>query len=422
MRVWLRAQNKNGSVGTWIEATSHPKQQNPSKDPQPYFISLPTRASTMQYAAYAALMSHAYKISGHSTRSTEYKESAIKAFNWAIVPQNRVNKKWQVKYYTNAQNKRFETSKYTQEQAHQKGLKTQYDLYSYTEGLLKSEPTFKAALNLFMLTDDPHYSRFMKTHKKAFSHAANNIKWYASSFLFAEILTFNKPILIPYQQQLSRAALKDANNSLQEMNSYAYRNPWYPVNTGHYTKMGWGTWHPLRQAKKFVLAHYISNNEKYKNAAFLCNDFQLGCNAMGRSMTSGLGSIYPVKFLDLISYSDEHEEFVPGITPYLLTYGIYHNVKKLAFNLKVDSRADHNFSGLNTSILGDVDQVLPIYRRFGNLEGLSVPQDEYTVHETIGPAVAVTAYLIDKDMKPSQELKNKRPKKFTELKGLVPTP
>ncbi|MCH2208414.1 MAG: hypothetical protein MK132_21445 [Lentisphaerales bacterium] len=117
-----------------------------------------------------------------------------------------------------------------------------------------------------------------------------------------------------------------------------------------------------------------------------------------------------------------HEEFVSGITPYLLTYGVYYNTKNLAFNLKVKPRPDHAFKGLDTDILGDVDKIQPIYRRFGNLEGLSVPQDEYTVHETIGPAAGVTAYLLEKGFMPSEESKNKKPKRFKELKGLLPTP
>ncbi len=37
----------------------------------------------------------------------------------------------------------------------------------------------------------------------------------------------------------------------------------------------------------------------------------------------------------------------------------------------------------------------PIWRRRVNLEGLHVPSGEYSVSETIGPALAVTAYLAD---------------------------
>ena len=245
----------------------------------------------------------------------------------------------------------------------------------------------------------------MEESQAEFSKTLNNISWYRSPFFFSELFSFDKKSLIRFQIQMAQTVEKEANILLQQMNNYAYRNPWWKVNTGYYTHMGWGTWHPLRKARLFVMAHFATNKQQFKDAAFLCNDFQLGCNALGRSMTSGLGSVYPTKFLDLPSYTDNIEEFVPGITPYQLTYGIYYRVKNLAFNLKIGPRKDHAFSGLNTQILGDVDQIQPIYRRFGNIEGLSVPQDEYTVHETISPAAGVTAYLLDKGFMPSEELK-----------------
>ena len=39
-------------------------------------------------------------------------------------------------------------------------------------------------------------------------------------------------------------------------------------------------------------------------------------------MTSGLGRVYPVSFLDLPSYVDGIAEYVPGITPYRWNYGM----------------------------------------------------------------------------------------------------
>jgi hypothetical protein len=344
-------------------------------------------------------MANAYNIAGQKDKSTEFLESSIKAFKWAIDSNNTLNKTWEATSQTGKKQK-----------------------YSYKEPELKHDMTFKAALNIFILTNDRAYLKIMEKTKSQFTQKVNNMKWQGSPFFFAELLTASKRPLLRYQMQLAQQIEKEANQLLEEMNTYAYRNPWWKLNTGHYTAMGWGNWHPLKQARIFVMAHFATNKKKYKDAAYLCNDYQLGCNPLGRSMTSGLGTIYPVKFLDLISYADTHEEFVPGITPYLLTYGIYYNVRNLVFNLKIKGRADHAFAGFNTEILGNVDHVQPIYRRFGNIEGLSVPQDEYTVHETIGPAVGVTAYLIDKGFMPSEALKNRKPKKFPELKGLVPTP
>ena len=42
----------------------------------------------------------------------------------------------------------------------------------------------------------------------------------------------------------------------------------------------------------------------------------LTINPQGVTLTSGLGRVYPVAFLDLPSYVDGIAEYVPGITPY----------------------------------------------------------------------------------------------------------
>jgi endoglucanase len=153
--------------------------------------------------------------------------------------------------------------------------------------------------------------------------------------------------------------------------------------------MSWGNYHPLRRAMTLIAAHQLSGEEKYLTGAYLANDFHNGANPLGRSMTSGLGRIYPVVFLDLISYHGNFREFVPGITPYGNTFGVDRNAVKMVYGENADA--------------------LPIFRRYVNLEFLSVPSSEYSVWETIGPAAAVSGYLIEKPSLPAVELKNRKP-------------
>ena len=40
IEVWRQAQEPDGRVATWIEATSHPKTSNPGHDHQPYYLGL----------------------------------------------------------------------------------------------------------------------------------------------------------------------------------------------------------------------------------------------------------------------------------------------------------------------------------------------------------------------------------------------
>ncbi|MBO5991940.1 MAG: hypothetical protein J6R00_09835, partial [Lentisphaeria bacterium] len=143
--------------------------------------------------------------------------------------------------------------------------------------------------------------------------------------------------------------------------------------------------------------------EKYLTGAYLANDFHNGANPLGRSMTSGLGKIYPVVFLDLVSYADGAGEFIPGITPYGNTFGIDRNAVKMVYGKNAEK--------------------LPMFLRWVNLEFLSVPAIEYSVWETIAPAAVTSGYLIERPSLPSSELKNRKPAgDFRDLPGYKALP
>ena len=152
-----------------------------------------------------------------------------------------------------------------------------------------------------------------------------------------------------------------------------------------------------------IAAHKMTGEEKFLTGAHLANDFHNGANPLGRSMTSGLGKIYPAVFLDLISYAGNTGEFVPGITPYGNTFGIDRNAVKMVYKDKAD--------------------MLPIFRRYVSLEFLSVPSAEYSVWETIAPAAVTSGYLLEKPCLPSAALKNRQPvSDFRRLPGYAALP
>ena len=108
-------------------------------------------------------------------------------------------------------------------------------------------------------------------------------------------------------------------------------------------------------------------------------------------------------FLDLVSYADSVGEFVPGITPYGNTFGVDRNAVKMVYGENADK--------------------LPVFRRYVNLEFLSVPASEYSVWETIAPAAVTTGYLIENPTLPSVELKNRKPAAdFRKLPGFLALP
>jgi hypothetical protein len=99
MAVWLRAQNDKGGVGCWLEAKSHPTNPDPALDKDRYYLALPTRESTLDYAGHAALLAVALRKCGVDKQAAVYLESARKAYDYALNPDNTVTSTW--KHTTN---------------------------------------------------------------------------------------------------------------------------------------------------------------------------------------------------------------------------------------------------------------------------------------------------------------------------------
>jgi endoglucanase len=332
---------------------------------------------------------------GRRGREDEFRDSAIRAYQWAKQDSNSLVKQW---------------------------LGGDGNEYRFEETAVDGAMQFKAALNLYSLTGEQKYLDDMAALESDFVQTVDNLHWDRSSFFLLELMLDDNQHTAQYRAYFAERVTGLADQRLAETDNYAYRQPWWQVDSGWYHAMGWGNWHPLRRSRIFVAAHFISGQRQYLDAAYLANDYQMGANPMGRSMTSGLGTVYPATFLDLASYADGHEEFVPGITPYQLDFSIHYDVKQHVFGIKVPAREDHNFAGIDVNFFTELESVMPVWRRFGNIEGRSVPQDEYSIWETISPAVGVTAYLMGDHFMPSDALKNRTPKRFEDMAGSLPTP
>ncbi|MFA7232297.1 MAG: hypothetical protein WC071_13580, partial [Victivallaceae bacterium] len=115
----------------------------------------------------------------------------------------------------------------------------------------------------------------------------------------------------------------------------------------------------------------------------------------------------------------------PGISIYAFTFRVDYNAKKMVYGLDYEPRRDHDFSGIKTCLMPNalsqgkfldydqmtsiMDNMYPVWRRFANIEEYAVPQNEFTVWETIGPSAAVLGCLIPDGWKPAAELKNRKP-------------
>jgi hypothetical protein len=184
------------------------------------------------------------------------------------------------------------------------------------------------------------------------------------------------------------------------------------------------------------MAYKISGRYTYRDAALLLNDWLHGCNPMGRSLATGTGKNCPIRILSLPSYTDGILPPLPGITPYTYTFFVAYKAYQMVFALRYDPRPDHYFSGVNISLMPDalsggkklsyeetsaiMDKVYPVWRRFANIERYSVPQNEFSVWETIGPCAACIACLLPDNWKPPAEWKNEKPAKtLDEMEGYL---
>jgi endoglucanase len=360
LRHLLAGQQKDGGVGTWIESIGHPGPGNVAeKDDMPYALSRATRRSSLMYAAHAALLARC-----HPSFRGKYLDSVRRAWDFAMreVPKSEtfVVEKTTGRLFF----KRTESS----------GVR-------WTEDKdLPASCLVKAAVNLHALTGEDRFVAAVTNDMKRIVASMEKDAWKLIPLLFAGERTFGYPAeLDRFFRAWERKMLNIARVVESQVGkSYAYRVPWWGPRDGKFIGMSWGVSHPLRRAQYLVFAHQVTGERKYLDAISLANDFHNGCNPQGATLTSGLGEVYPVVFLDLPSYVDGIAEYVPGITPYRWTYALPKRSVEMVWG-------------------GDKAKASkwPIWRRWGNLEDQTVAASEYTVWETIAPAASVVGYLVE---------------------------
>ena len=405
------AQQPDGGVGTWIETTRHPGPDSGSSadDRMTYYLSCATRNSSLEYAAYAAELALALKQAGVEKRAAVYCDSAKRAWDFALDPKNRAQRTY-----------RYEGSTIT-----------------YSEDPeLSPRYLVKAGFNLFQLTNDQRYLEAAELAARSTQTQMQKQSWSWSPLFWIELEIF--PCYSGPLNKLRTAWRKSLVHQAKAMlkkqeECYPIRVPWFGPRDGLVNTMSWGTSHPLRRAMTLVAANALTGDDRFLDGAYLANDFHNGANPFGSTMTSGLGRVYPVRFLHLDSYSDGIAEFVPGITPYRNTFGIPRKAVTMAYGLFYPANKRQNFGGLKLSLLPksgfdegtcvrEIGKTLPIWRRWGNVEGQTVAASEFTVWETIAPAAAVTGYLLNGARKPDPAWNRLPAENIRDLPGYAPLP
>ena len=358
LRHLLAGQQEDGGVGTWVETTSHPNcvDNVAERDRAQYVLSRATRRSSLMYAANAALL-----VRCDARFRDKYLDSAIRAWDFAL-------------------REKPVTVLYEINHTDWPGIHSKEMVYWDEDPELPAEYLVKAGVNLHALTGE---SRFLESLEADLprlveEQGKKGFSWKALTFS-GELAAGTPPVMEEFFSGWKKRVKDTAEEILRQMASnYAYRAPWWAPGQGWCHAMSFGMCHPLLRAQWLVAADALFTDPRYLDAASIANDFHNGCNPQGTTLTSGLGDVYPVAFLDLPSYTDGIAEYVPGITPYRWTY---------ALSWKTVQRVFRNNKTLASS--------WPIWRRWENMEHQTVKASEYTVADTIRPAASVTAYLTE---------------------------
>lgn len=396
--LWRRAQNADGGVGCWLEATSHPENPDPVLDTQRYYLALPSRESTLQFCAYAAKLARAYRRSGAIPQAELFFASAEKAWTFAANPANRLELRATLP-------------------------KQGPMLYREPEELL-DEDRFKALINLYLYRRDEKYASLLD--QIPFQTVLNRARELKNAYFLSELAEETipyEPLAMLYRQMIRNRA-KTLLKTQQEL---AYRNLNWPLDSPYFQFLGWGAGLPFNKGSYLIMAWQIDGDQRYRDAALLCFDWMCGANPMGRSLTTGLGTVYPVRLLSLPmwAWQDRLADPIPGLTPYTFSGTSHYSAASMIFACIFKPRPDHRFAGCNINLLPvslrpekeisqaecfqTLQHTLPLWRRFACLEGYAVNQNEFSVWETIAPAAAAYAALLTPGWTPPAEWKKLAP-------------
>ena len=407
LEIWRQAQQPDGGVGVWIEATSHPQIMDPGLDTQPYYTSLPTRNSTLIFARSAALLSRALRLSGDVATADTFLEAARRAYSYGTNPNIRVQESFTAADGTT---------------------------HRFLEAPTPSpQRVLWATTELWLATRDPAYWAVLNTpaERAVYTQELGNL-WWRNQLSFAASIAADPASFPDTWGALALTAFTHrAADWIAGEAALPYRHAWYVPNHPYFNLRGWGSdlYVPLRD---LALTWRLTGDPQYRDAALVGLDFLHGSNPMGRVHVTGLGQDFSTQALHLPSLSDELDEPVPGIPLYGPSAGIPHTAWEQVYGLMVDARADPVFPGISavmmppslTALVAEpaglrdwLGLTIPGWRRFVALEQTNVPTMEFTVWETTAPATMVTGLLLPPGYTPPDDLRLRQPRTAAQLQS-----
>lgn len=303
-----RTQNAAGGVSSWMEQTAHPGKRA-QDDPMPYYVSRPDRAGSLHFAAAAAYLARLIE-PFDKTRAATYRDAAERAFAFGIDERNRIAG---VTFVVPPDSRDTALKGKTLTFNERRELPT-------VQGAKFPLVRLLAAVQLFAAgggedyRDEIRAGAFGATALQALPSAIPPFA-FVTPLLRDDILTADEKAAVLARLQ-GEAAEYDAGSQI-----LPYHMLWRAPDHRYFGHMSWGAVHGPRVARWHVLLWRVTGGAEYRDALVRAVDWELGCNPPGRSLTTGLGSVFPVVFQHHQSYYDDILEPIPGFTPYAFTYG-----------------------------------------------------------------------------------------------------
>ena len=397
MGVWMKAQEESGAVPGRVEETSHPNHQGmPDMDKDPWFVGVSTSSSSRAFAASAAWLSRLIA-PYDKPLSEDLKSRAIRAYDWAAQNDEKPN---QHQVTIQVKSKAGDSAVPLQWEENPKS--------SWFEGLL-------AAVELEKITGDSRYHTDVM--EKYGPHCTRFFKSWPNHFtqLWPVFQLATAGATYPDQMRKDAGAelIKIADERLQMMQETPYRHPWNAAKSRR-----WAAALPASYARYFIMANRLTGDPKYIKGVQLCADFHLGCNPLGISNTTGLGYQFPIAIQDAETRADGIFEPVPGLTSYgiiSIPFSTVNEVMTMTVKDPRSSEPERKVSFLPKSFTPD-DPELPLWRRISPHSKFDPLNNEFTLHETLSPALLMFASLLEPGWMPSETLKNREPRDANALK------
>lgn len=425
IELFRRTMTQDGGVSDHIEERSHPVG-TPWADPLPVSASIPDRWSSL-YFAYGASYLSRLLAPYDAKRSREYLALAQRAYSFGMNPAHRLRG---VTFIVS------KDSHYDPSQIGKEIIFDERDENEAKDGWLLSIKSF-AIMQMYLATGDQKYADDFKASKSGY-WLLHPLSGCGKPFIYASLVGQRERVRDLMSDDeiatVRRGMEENCNRFLQGQQEMPYRQMNYATSDGYFGFQGWGNM--MWRSSYAILMWKWTGEKRFRDAALLGVDWVLGCNELGRSFATGMGSTHPVIFQHIHSDNDDILESIPGVVPYTFALGVPRQVLFSQVGL-IDgghASAEKYFKPMNICLIPKemgrdtvqakmdatedfnrkaqifseaLSKKFPIWRRSYTHPYSAPPVNEFVINDGISDQAAIFGILMGKGCKPSDAVLHK---------------